>query len=81
MEITDSNTVSRVDTQNAGDDGSLILAPITVARIIPGRTPKMLPSRYFTKGIPDAPENIETASPGKKEMERRRKDKKKLLLC
>ena len=73
-------TVSPIDTQNVGDDGSVIFIPSKVAATIPGSVPRKLPSRQVQNGTLLAPKYILMASPGKHEITRRKKDIKKLLL-
>ena len=46
-------TVKIMETQNIGDAGSVMLVPINVDVMIPGKIPKRLPNRYLVKGILD----------------------------
>ena len=68
-----------MDTQNIGDDGSVIFIPSKVAATIPGNVPRKLASRQVQNGTFLAPKYMLIASPGKQEITRRKNDIKKLL--
>ena len=72
----DMATVKIMETQNIGDAGSVMLVPINVDVMIPGKIPKKLPNRYLVKGILIAPKCILTASPGRNEITRRKNERK-----
>lgn len=62
------------EIQNIDDVGSVILVPISVAVTIPGIMPRTLPTKYFTNDVFIEPKYILTASPGKQEIIRRKKE-------
>lgn len=54
-----------------------MLAPIKVARIMPGKIPRVPPARLCQKGVWVAPRYMVTMSPGRQLMARRKKQRKK----
>lgn len=53
-----------------------MLIPIKVAKIIPGRIPRVPPRRLWEKGVCVAPKYMVTRSPGRQLITRRKKQRK-----
>src|SRR5699024_6776245 len=77
----ESRTINKIESQKAGDCGFRMLLPIRVARIMPGKIPKVPASRCFQNGVFVAPKYSVTISQGRQLMTRRKKHRKNEFFC